>query len=153
MASAAALGILIDAIHSVDADRGGEPAGWDTDPISHHPAAPVPAMLQMIRHASLGKGGMNLAVKVRRQRVDPADQLEAPIGGLDTLARAFLCAAALYESGEPERALAERYGACGGERRLRIEAAASLDSRAAHVPAQGVSPLPKSGRQERLGGG
>ena len=87
---------------------------------------------------------------MRRQSIDPIDQIEAHIGGLDTLARAFLCAAALYESGELERALSERYAGWNGELGQSIEAGASLDALAERVHAQGISPRQRSGRQERL---
>lgn len=70
--------------------------------------------------------------------------------GLDTLARAFLCAAALHESGELERHVDERYAGWDGELGRRILAGAGLDALAAHVHGGGVSPAPRSGRQERL---
>jgi xylose isomerase len=93
---------------------------------------------------------MNFDAKVRRQSIDPIDQIEAHIGGLDTLARAFLCAAALFESGELDQVVSERYAGWKGDLGQRIEAGASLDDLAAHVHEQGLSPKQRSGRQERL---
>jgi xylose isomerase len=93
---------------------------------------------------------MNFDAKVRRQSIDPIDQLEGHIGGLDTLARAFLCAAALHESGELDRAVDERYSGWSGELGRHIEAGASLDDLASRVHQLGLSPQPRSGRQERL---
>ena len=146
VATAAALGIL----GSIDANRGDEQLGWDTDQFPNNHAALVPAMLQIIRHGGLGSGGMNFDAKVRRQSIDPIDQIEGHVGGLDTLARAFLSAAALYESGELERVLAARYAGWQGELGQSILAGASLDALAARVHAEGINPAPQSGRQERL---
>jgi len=146
VATAAALGIL----GSIDANRGDEQLGWDTDQFPNNHVALVPAVLEIIRYGGLGTGGMNFDAKVRRQSIDPIDQLEGHIGGLDTLARAFLCAAALHESGELDRAVDERYSGWSGELGRHIEAGASLDDLASRVHQLGLSPQPRSGRQERL---
>ncbi|TXH57241.1 MAG: xylose isomerase [Burkholderiaceae bacterium] len=146
VATAAALGIL----GSIDANRGDEQLGWDTDQFPNNHVQLVPAMLEIIRHGGLGNGGMNFDAKVRRQSIDPVDQIEAHVGGMDTLARAFLCAATLYESGELERPRAQRYAGWDGEFGQAIEQGASLEALAARVHAQGISPVPHSGRQERL---
>ena len=146
VATAAALGIL----GSIDANRGDEQLGWDTDQFPNNPAALLPAMLEIIRHGGLGQGGMNFDAKVRRQSIDPVDQIEAHVGGLDTLARAFLSAAALYESGELERAVADRYAGWQGELGRAILGGASLDALAERVHGRGLQPAPRSGHQERL---
>ena len=146
VATAAALGIL----GSIDANRGDEQLGWDTDQFPNNHVQLVPAMLEIIRHGGLGPGGMNFDAKVRRQSIDPIDQIEAHVGGIDTLARAFLCAAALHASGDLERALAERYAGWDGELGRVIRAGASLDALAQRVQRENLSPTPRSGRQERL---
>jgi xylose isomerase len=146
VATAAALGIL----GSIDANRGDEQLGWDTDQFPNNHVQLVPAMLEIIRHGGLGTGGMNFDAKVRRQSIDPIDQLEGHVGGLDTLARAFLCAAALHESGELDRALADRYAGWQGDLGQAIEAGSSLEDLAERVHRQDLSPAPRSGRQERL---
>ena len=69
---------------------------------------------------------------------------------MDTLARAFLCAAALYESQELDKAVAARYAGWDGALGHRIMAGASLDELAQAVHAGKLSPQPRSGRQERL---
>lgn len=146
VATAAALGIL----GSIDANRGDEQLGWDTDQFPNNHVQLVPAMLEIIRHGGLGSGGMNFDAKVRRQSIDPIDQLEAHVGGIDTLARAFLCAAALHESAALSQPLAARYAGWQGELGRAIEAGASLEALAEHVHARALSPMPVSGRQERL---
>jgi len=146
VSTACALGIL----GSIDANRGDEQLGWDTDQFPNNHASLVPAMLEVIRYGGLGTGGMNFDSKVRRQSIDPTDQLEGHIGGIDTLARAFLSAAALFESGDLDRARDERYAGWKGALGQRILAGASLADLAETTQREGLDPKPRSGRQERL---
>ena len=146
VATACALGIF----GSIDANRGDEQLGWDTDQFPNNHVQLVPAMLEIIRAGGFTTGGTNFDAKVRRQSIDPIDQLEGHIGGMDTMARAFLAAAALYESGQLEQAVSERYAGWSSELGQKIHAGASLDDLAAVVHGQGISPQPRSGRQERL---
>jgi xylose isomerase len=146
VATACALGIF----GSIDANRGDEQLGWDTDQFPNNHVAMVPALLEVLRHGGFSSGGMNFDSKVRRQSIDPQDQIEAHIGGIDTLARAFLCAAALYESQELDRVVAARYAAWDGDLGQRILKGASLDDLAATVHTNGLNPQQRSGHQERL---
>ncbi|PPE69449.1 xylose isomerase [Caldimonas thermodepolymerans] len=146
VAVACALGIF----GSIDANRGDEQLGWDTDQFPNNHVALVPALLEILRAGGFTTGGMNFDAKVRRQSIDPQDLIEAHIGGLDTLARALLSAAALYESQELCDARRQRYAGWDGELGRRIEAGAGLDELAALVHAQSLDPQPVSGRQERL---
>lgn len=146
VATACALGIF----GSIDANRGDEQLGWDTDQFPNNHVQLVPAMLEVIRHGGFTTGGMNFDSKVRRQSIDPLDQLEGHIGGMDTIARAFLCAAALYEGGELERHVAQRYAGWDGELGRKILGGASLDELAALTHECGLDPQPQSGRQEHL---
>jgi xylose isomerase len=146
VATACALGIF----GSIDANRGDEQLGWDTDQFPNNHVAMVPALLELLRHGGFAKGGMNFDSKVRRQSIDPQDQIEGHVGGMDTLARAFLCAAALYESQELDKAVAARYAGWDGELGQRILKGASLDDLAATVHGQGLNPQQRSGHQERF---
>ena len=146
VATACALGIF----GSLDANRGDEQLGWDTDQFPNNHVALVPAMLEILRAGGFTTGGMNFDAKVRRQSLDPQDLIEGHIGGLDTLARALLSAAALYESGELCNARRERYAGWDGELGQAIMAGASLDALAQRAQAEGLDPKPVSGRQERL---
>jgi xylose isomerase len=146
VATACALGIF----GSIDANRGDEQLGWDTDQFPNNHVALVPAMLEIIRAGGFTTGGTNFDAKVRRQSIEPIDQLEGHIGGMDTMARAFLCAADLFNAGRLDKAVSERYAGWQGDLGQRISAGASLDDLAHLVHAQGLSPQPRSGRQERL---
>jgi len=146
VATACALGIF----GSIDANRGDEQLGWDTDQFPNNHVAMVPALLEVLRHGGFSSGGMNFDSKVRRQSIDPQDQIEGHIGGIDTLARAFLAAVALYESQELDKAVAARYAGWEGELGQRILKGASLDDLAATVHDKGLNPQQRSGHQERL---
>jgi xylose isomerase len=146
VATACALGIF----GSIDANRGDEQLGWDTDQFPNNHVALVPALLEIIGAGGFVTGGMNFDAKVRRQSIDPRDQYEAHIGGIDTLAHAFLCAVALHESGELKRNLDQRYAGWNSELGRSIAAGASLETLATLVHAQSLAPRPRSGRQESL---
>ncbi|HEY9067783.1 MAG TPA: xylose isomerase [Burkholderiaceae bacterium] len=145
IATAVALGIF----GSIDANRGDEQLGWDTDQFPNNHVALMPGMLELIRGGGFTTGGMNFDAKVRRQSIEPRDLYEGHVGGLDTLARAFLCAAALYESGEIEQAKRARYAGWDSELGRTIDAGAGLAELAALVDTRGLSPHPRSGQQER----
>lgn len=144
--TAFALGIF----GSLDANRGDEQLGWDTDQFPNNHVALVPALLELIRGGGFSSGGMNFDAKLRRQSIDAGDLYEGHIGGIDTLARAFLCAAALYESAALESARTARYAGWKGELGSTILGGASLDEVAALAQTRGFDPKPESGRQERL---
>ncbi|MGY4828039.1 xylose isomerase [Sphaerotilaceae bacterium SBD11-9] len=135
---------------SLDANRGDEQLGWDTDQFPNNHAALVPALLELIRGGGFTTGGMNFDAKVRRQSLEAADLYEGHVGGIDTLARAFLSAAALYEAGTLDSARAARYEGWKQPLGAAILGGASLAEVAAMAHAQGLDPQPRSGRQERL---
>src|SRR5574343_206334 len=140
VATACALGLM----GSLDANRGDEQLGWDTDQFPNNHVALVPALHTLIAHGGFSSGGMNFDARVRRQSLDPADLMAGHIGGLDTLARAFLCAAALHESGELTQAVQQRYAGWDGPLGQRILAGASLESLSDEVLSRGLDPRPVS---------
>ncbi|HJV64081.1 MAG TPA: xylose isomerase [Albitalea sp.] len=146
VAVACALGLF----GSIDANRGDEQLGWDTDQFPNNHVSLIPAFVEIVRAGGFTSGGMNFDAKVRRQSLDAQDLLEAHVGGLDTIARAFIAAAALVESGDLCRAREARYAGWDSELGAAIEAGASLDDLAGRVHAGGLDPRPVSGRQERL---
>jgi xylose isomerase len=146
VSTAFALGIF----GSLDANRGDEQLGWDTDQFPNNHVALVPALLELIRHGGFGTGGMNFDAKLRRQSTDPQDLYEGHIGGIDTLAHAFLCAADLYQSAELDKARSARYAGWQGELGSAILAGAGLDAVAQIAHERSLNPQPRSGHQERL---
>ena len=145
LAMARALGIL----GSVDANRGDPQNGWDTDQFPNSAEEMTLAMLEILRAGGFTTGGFNFDAKVRRQSIDAADLFHGHIGGIDTLARGLLNAAAIIEDGKLESFRAERYAGWDGELGRMIHAeGTTLAAIADHAVQQGLSPQRKSGRQE-----
>ncbi len=145
IATAVALGIF----GSVDANRNDYQSGWDTDQFpNNHPETAL-ALWHILKGGGLTTGGFNFDAKVRRQSIDPDDLVAAHVGGLDTLARGLLAAAAMIEDGGLDRARAERYA--GWETpAAQAMLASDLAAIAARVEAGGIDPQPRSGQQEKL---
>jgi xylose isomerase len=142
---ARALGIF----GSIDANRGDPQNGWDTDQFPNSVEELTLAMLEIIRAGGFTTGGFNFDAKVRRQSIDAADLFHGHIGGIDTIARALIKAAAVIEDGQLDAFRAARYAGWQGELGQAIHApTASLATIADRAIAADLSPLPQSGRQE-----
>ena len=94
---------------SIDANRGDYQNGWDTDQFPCDNYELTQAMMQIIRGGGLGNGGTNFDAKTRRNSTDLEDIFIAHIAGMDAMARALECAAALLEESPYKKMLAERY--------------------------------------------
>jgi xylose isomerase len=145
IATAVALGIF----GSVDANRNDYQSGWDTDQFpNNHPETAL-ALWHILKGGGLTTGGFNFDAKLRRQSLDPDDLIAAHVGGLDTLARGLLAAAAMIEDGGLDRARAERYAGWESPA-AKAMLGSDLAAIAARVEAEGIEPQPRSGRQEKL---
>jgi xylose isomerase len=143
---AAAHGLL----GSVDANRGDELLGWDTDQFPTDLYQTILAMYTILRAGGFRTGGLNFDAKVRRQSIDPEDLFHAHIGAMDAFARGLRIAARMIADGVFEQFRRERYAGWDGDLGRAIEQGrvgfAELE---AHVHAHG-EPTRRSGRQERL---
>ncbi|MGI4975850.1 MAG: xylose isomerase [Janthinobacterium lividum] len=147
IATAGAFGLL----GSLDVNRGDPLLGWDTDQFPNSHQDMTLALYQVIRAGGLGKGGLNFDAKIRRQSTDPEDLIHAHVGGIDLCARAFLSAAALFEDGQLQAQVDERYAGWNTpDAQAMLAGTVSLGDIAARVEAVGLDPKPRSGRQERL---
>lgn len=147
IATAASLGIL----GSVDANRGDHQNGWDTDQYPNNVAELVPAIYEIIRAGGFTTGGFNFDTKIRRESIDPEDLFYAHIGGMDTIALAFMKAAELYESGELQRFVDARYSGWNGELGEKIlSSQMTLAEVSDWAVTNNIDPKPTSGRQEYL---
>ena len=72
---------------SLDANRGDYLLGWDTDQFPTDLYSATYAMMVLLRHGGIGRGGVNFDAKVRRGSFDPVDLFHAHIGGMDSFAR------------------------------------------------------------------
>jgi xylose isomerase len=152
LAMARTLGIF----GSIDANRGDPQNGWDTDQFPNSVEEMTLAMLEVLRAnpehgGGFTTGGFNFDAKVRRQSIDAVDLFHGHIGGIDTIARALLRAAAIIEDGRLEAFRKERYAGWRGELGTAIHAPdATLSSVAELAIGSNRAPAPVSGRQEWL---
>jgi xylose isomerase len=136
---------------SIDANRGDAQNGWDTDQFPNSVDELSLAMYEIVRAGGFTSGGFNFDTKLRRQSMSRDDLFHAHVGGIDTLARSLLVAAALIEDGELERLRAERYaGWTETLGRSILNGDVPLDILAGRVLAGEIDGSPVSGRQERL---
>ena len=145
IALAASLGIF----GSIDMNRNDYQSGWDTDQFPNNHAEKALAFYEILRAGGYTTGGTNFDAKIRRQSLDPADLVLAHVGGMDTCARALKCAAAMLADGGLEAARKDRYAGWDGPRGMALFKG-TLEDAAAMVLRDGLSPQPRSGRQERL---
>ena len=136
---------------SIDANRGDDQNGWDTDQFPNSVDDLALALYEIIRAGGFTTGGFNFDAKLRRQSLDRSDLFHAHIGGIDTLARALLVAADLVEAGDLEHERDRRYaGWMEGLGADILGGSASLAELEARVADGGIDPQPRSGGQERL---
>lgn len=94
---------------SIDANRGDNQNGWDTDQFPNNLYELTEAMLVILQAGGLGKGGINFDAKTRRNSTDLIDIFYAHIGGMDMFAKALLAAHAILADGEYTKLRKGRY--------------------------------------------
>ncbi len=136
---------------SVDANRGDDQNGWDTDQFPNSVDELSLAVYEILRGGGMGTGGFNFDTKLRRQSLARDDLFHGHIGGIDTLARSLLAAAEMVERETLSAARAARYAGWDGELgRAILGGGETLPSLEARVAAGEIDPSPVSGRQELL---
>ncbi|MCD8193473.1 MAG: xylose isomerase, partial [Tannerellaceae bacterium] len=94
---------------SIDANRGDYQNGWDTDQFPVDIYELTQAWMVILEAGGLKGGGTNFDAKTRRNSTDLEDIFIAHIGGMDTFARALMCAADVLENSDYRKMRAERY--------------------------------------------
>jgi xylose isomerase len=145
IATAAALGIF----GSIDANRGDHQNGWDTDQFPNSVEELTLAMIEIVRAGGFTTGGFNFDAKVRRQSMDPADLFHGHVGGIDTVARSLLNAAAIIEDGKLDAIKAARYAGWDGDFGKKVSKL-DLAGIADLAIDRAIDPKPRSGQQERI---
>jgi xylose isomerase len=136
---------------SIDANRGDPQNGWDTDQFPNSVDELSVVIYEILRGGGFTTGGFNFDTKLRRQSIDRVDLFHGHIGGIDTLARALLVAAALIEGQDLAAAKQRRYAGWSDGLGSAIEdGTETLASLAARVEDGEVDPTPVSGGQELL---
>ena len=133
---------------SIDANRGDEQNGWDTDQFPNDPTALLLAMRVILDVGGLAPGGINFDAKLRRNSTDPEDLFHAHIGGMDAFARGLIAAHGLAAEGTLDAFVRDRYASFDEGDGARFERG-ELDFAALGALASDDIPA-VSGRQEYL---
>jgi xylose isomerase len=134
---------------SIDANRGDYQNGWDTDQFPNSVDELTLAIYEILRGGGFATGGFNFDAKLRRQSMARTDLFHGHIGGIDTIARALLAAADMFERRTLQERVDARYAGWSGALGNAIMGGqASLESLADQVTAGGIEPRPVSGSQE-----
>ena len=135
---------------SIDANRGDNQNGWDTDQFPNNITELTEAMLVILEAGGFKGGGINFDAKIRRNSTDPADLFHAHIGGMDVFARALLVADAVLEKSAYKKTRSERYASYdSGKGKAFEEGKLSLEDLRSYAIEQG-EPATRSGQQEYL---
>ncbi len=94
---------------SIDANRGDNQNGWDTDQFPNDINEVTEAMLIILEAGGFAGGGINFDAKIRRNSTDPADLFYAHIGGMDLFARALITADNILKKSDYKKIRADRY--------------------------------------------
>jgi xylose isomerase len=133
---------------SVDANRGDELLGWDTDQFPTNIYDTTLAMYTILKGGGFTTGGLNFDAKVRRQSVDLEDLFFAHIGAMDSFARGLKNAAKMIEDKRFEEIIRERYAGWDGGLGSEIEGRkVGFDEMEAYTLKHGEPQL-QSGHQE-----
>jgi xylose isomerase len=139
-----------NALGSIDANRGDELLGWDTDQFPTNIYLTTQVMLVVLGMGGFTTGGLNFDAKRRRESHEPEDLFHAHIGGMDAFARGLKIAAAIIEDGRLGEFVKARYSSWDSGIGAKIEKGeASLETLQAYALSQPEPTIP-SGRQEML---
>ncbi len=135
---------------SIDANRGDQQNGWDTDQFPNSVNDLTEAMLVIIEAGGFGKGGVNFDAKIRRNSTDPADLFHAHIGGMDTFARALITADNILNKSDYKKLRTNRYASFDNGQGAAFEnGSVTLEGLRAYAIEKG-EPKTISGQQEHF---
>jgi xylose isomerase len=138
------------ALGSIDANRGDELIGWDTDQFPTDLYLTTEIMLVVLGMGGFTTGGLNFDAKRRRESHEPADLFLAHIGGMDAFARGLKAASAIRADGRLSRFVRERYASWDRGFGAKIEKGTVSLAEANAYALKIKPPELASGRQELL---
>jgi len=94
---------------SIDANKGDNQNGWDTDEFPSNITEITEAMLEIIPAGGFTDGGINFDAKTRRNSTDLEDIFIAHISGMDVFARALIIADKILNESDFSKLRAGRY--------------------------------------------
>ncbi len=139
------------ALGSIDANRGDELIGWDTDQFPTNIYLTTQVMLSVLKMDGFKTGGLNFDAKVRRESFEPIDLFYAHIGGMDAFARGLKLASAIRSDGRLAEIVRDRYSSWDSGVGATIESgSAGFAELEAHALANPDPVQHTSGRQELI---
>ncbi len=94
---------------SMDANRGDNQNGWDTDQFPMDLNELTESLLIILEAGGFNYGGVNFDAKTRRNSTDLADIFYAHIGGMDAFARALVTADNILQKSQYKKIRSDRY--------------------------------------------
>ena len=135
---------------SIDANRGDNQNGWDTDQFPVDLNELVESMLIILEAKGFAGGGINFDAKTRRNSTDLEDIFMAHIGGMDTFARALVIADKVMQKSPYLKFRKDRYASFDSGKGKEFESGAlKLEDLRAFALSNG-EPKQTSGKQEWL---
>jgi xylose isomerase len=135
---------------SIDANRGDNQNGWDTDQFPNDINEITESMLIILEAGGLQGGGINFDAKIRRNSTDPTDLFYSHVGGMDIFARALITADNILQKSEYKKIRKDRYASYdSGKGKEFEEGKLSLEDLRAYAIENGEPKL-ASGRQEYI---
>ena len=133
---------------SVDANRGDNQNGWDTDQFPVNLYEVTEAMLVILQAGGLQGGGINFDAKIRRNSTDLEDIFHAHIGGADMFARALIVAEKILTESPYSEMRRERYASFDSEQGKAFEAGKLSLEEITAIALNDRDPKRISGKQE-----
>lgn len=135
---------------SIDANRGDQLIGWDTDQFPTSIYQTTQVMLIVLGMGGFTTGGLNFDAKRRRESHHPDDLFHAHIGGMDAFARGLKIAAAIRADGRLAQFIEDRYKSFDSEAGQKIERGEMTLEELERMALENGEPELASGRQEML---
>jgi len=135
---------------SMDANRGDNQNGWDTDQFPNDINEVTEIMMIILEAGGFQGGGINFDAKIRRNSTDPADLFYAHVGGMDIFARALITADEILQKSDYLKLRKERYASFDtGKGKEFEQGKLSLEDLRSYAIENG-EPKTTSGRQEYI---
>lgn len=140
-----------NALGSIDANRGDEHLGWDTDQFPTNVYDTTLAMYQVIKAGGFTTGGLNFDAKSRRGSNTPEDIFLSHIAGMDAFALGLKNAYKLISDGRIDKFVENRYSSYkSGIGKKIIESKTDFEELSEYALSLKGDVKPESGRQEML---
>lgn len=135
---------------SIDANRGDQLIGWDTDQFPTNIYQTTQVMLIVLGMGGFTTGGLNFDAKRRRESHHPDDLFYAHIGGMDAFAHGLKIAAAIRADGRLADFVQKRYSSFDSEAGQKVERGEMTLEELEQIALANGEPQLASGRQEML---